>query len=71
MRGFDMTDEFDVALAEQERDDAVRNAAKIANTFKDLYNEVGEVPEIKAAYKNVETLIEMYAGLERYNEAKS
>lgn len=56
--------EFNIEIMASERDDAIRAAAKIANAFQDLYNDFGEVPEIKAAYSKVERLISDYAGLE-------
>ena len=56
--------EFNIELMAAERDDAMRAAAKIANAFQDLYNDYGEIPEIKAAYKKVERLISDYAALE-------
>jgi len=55
---------YKLQRTESERDDAIRAAAKIANAFQDLYNDCGEDPQIKAAYKKVETLISDYAGLE-------
>lgn len=57
--------EFSIEIISSERDDAIRAAAKIANAFQDLYNDCGEDPQIKTAYKKVETLISYYAGLER------
>lgn len=59
--------QFDSVFIASERDDAINGAAKIANAFKDLYNEFGEIPEIKAAHDNVEELVSYYAGMEGYN----
>lgn len=56
--------EFNIEIMASERDDAIRAAAKIANAFQDLYNDLGEVPKIKEAYKSVEHLISEYAGLQ-------
>jgi|JI7StandDraft_1071085.scaffolds.fasta_scaffold183070_3 hypothetical protein len=56
--------EFEIEHMAAERDDAIRAAAKIANALQDLYNDLGEVPKIKEAYKSVEHLISEYSGLE-------
>jgi hypothetical protein len=55
---------FELKLTACQRDDAIRDCAVLANAFQDLYNEIGEIQEIKTAYKKVERVISEYAGLQ-------
>lgn len=56
--------ELKVDMAITEKYDAIRAAAKLANALKDINNDLGEMPQIKAAFKSVENLVSDYSGLE-------
>lgn len=60
-----MVDQFDLDIANSERDDVVRIAAQLANALQDIYNDLGEMEQVKAAYRPVENLVSNYSGLEK------
>ena len=53
-------------LAESQRDDAVRAAARLANALTDINNEIGEVAEVKKHFISVAADVAEYKGLEKY-----
>tara|TARA_R110002072_G_scaffold21764_6_gene76796 strand:+ start:1353 stop:1541 length:189 start_codon:yes stop_codon:yes gene_type:complete len=59
-------EECKIAMALSEKDDAIRAAANLANALRDIYNDLGEMPQIKAAFTSVENLVSEYSGLENY-----
>jgi hypothetical protein len=61
-----MFDEFDLLLVQGERDEAIRAAARIANALKDIYNDIGDMPEVKARFDLVATDVGYYSGLEDF-----
>ncbi len=66
---YDEKYELDQTL--EERDRAIRDTAKLANAFRDLYNLIGEVAEVEAAYRPVERLVSDYAGLHKFGETNN
>jgi hypothetical protein len=56
--------ELKIDIAITEKYDAIRAAAKLANALSDINNELGEMPQIKSAFKSVESLVSNYSGLE-------
>ena len=56
----------DVALllAESERDDVIRAAARLAGALKDIFNDIGEMPEVRARVDAVYSDISSYTGQE-------
>lgn len=56
--------ELEIDMAINEKYDAIRAAAKLANALQDINNELGEMPQIKSAFKGVENLVSNYSGLE-------
>ena len=59
-----MVDEVDLLMAQSERDDVIRAATRIANALKDIYNDIGEMPEVKARFDLVATDVANYSDLE-------
>jgi len=57
---------MDLEFACSQRDDAIRDAAKLANALRDIYNEIGEVDQVRSAYEPVEELVSEYAGKESW-----
>ena len=56
--------ELKIDMAINEKHDAIRAAAKLANALQDINNELGEMPQIKSVFKGVENLVSNYSGLE-------
>ena len=59
-----MTDDYELIMAVSEKEHAIRTAAKLANALRDIYNDIGDLPEVKKHYQTVEWLVSDYAGLE-------
>lgn len=59
------TAELERDMAYSERDDVKRAAARLANALKDIFNDVGELPEVRARFESVYRDVSHYAGLER------
>ena len=57
---------LDLILAEGEREDAVRAAARLANALTDINNEIGEIAEVKRHFSSVANDVASYKGLEKY-----
>lgn len=57
--------ELERDMAYSERDDVKRAAARLANALKDIFNDVGELPEVRERFENVYRDVSHYAGLER------
>ena len=53
-----------LALEVSHRMDVTRAAAKLANALQDIYNDVGELPEVKARFESVYSYVSEYSGLE-------
>ena len=53
-------------LAERERDDAIRAAARLANALTDINNDIGETTEVKKYFISVAADVAEYKGLEKY-----
>lgn len=51
-----------LALLVAEMEDYKRHARMLADAFQDLYNEAGNLPEVKAAYSSVDDIIRMHKG---------
>jgi hypothetical protein len=64
--GVMMADDMDLEFACSQRDDAIRDAEKLANALRDIYNEIGEVSQVRLAYDPVEDLVSEYAGMESW-----
>lgn len=43
----------ELEMMASELDEAQRSAARMANVLRDLFNDIGEVPEVRAAYESV------------------
>ena len=59
-----MVDQTDLGLAKSALDDMTKVAAKLANALQDIYNDLGEMEEVRAVYEAVEDLVSEYSGLE-------
>lgn len=59
-----MVDEIDLAMAESEKTDVIHAAARMANALKDIFNDIGELPEVRARYEAVERDVSYYAELQ-------
>jgi|GEM_PF-6574142 hypothetical protein len=57
---------YELDMAISQKSDAIRAAAKLANALRDIYNDLGEIPQIKSAFTSVENLVSEYSGLENY-----
>lgn len=56
--------EFALILAKSERDDVIRAAARMAGALKDIYNDLGELPEVQTRFDAVYSDVSEYAGQE-------
>lgn len=56
--------ELALDLVLSERDDVIRAAARMAGALKDIYNELGEFPEVKTRFDAVYSDVSEYAGQE-------
>ncbi len=56
----DTEEKFQAALKAQELRDVKRHVQLMARAWRDLYNQIGEVPEIARAWKIVSRLVEDY-----------
>ena len=43
----------ELEMMASELDEAQRSAARMSNVLRDLFNDIGEVPEVRAAYESV------------------
>lgn len=57
--------ELERDIAYSERDDVKRAAARLANALKDIFNDIGELLEVRTRYESVYSDVRAYAGLER------
>lgn len=65
-----MEEKYEIDFTLQERDRAIRDSAKLANALRDIHNDIGEMAEVKAAYKSVDRLVSEYAGLHNFGETQ-
>lgn len=56
--------ELALALAQSERDDVIRAAARMAGALKDIYNDLGEFQEVQIRFNAVYGDVLEYAGQE-------
>lgn len=56
----DTEEKFQQALRDGELRDVKRHARLMARTWRDLYNLIGEVPEVERAWKKVGRIVEDY-----------
>jgi hypothetical protein len=54
-----------VRLLECELEDAKRNAGTIGAAFRDVFNDVGELQQVRERFDSVQHLIQMYEGFAR------
>ena len=59
------TAELERDMAYSERDDVKRAAAWLANALQDIFNDIGELPEVRARFESVYSDVRSYSGLER------
>jgi len=57
--------ELERDMAYSERDDVKRAAARLANALQDIFNDIGELPEVRARFESVYSDVRSYSGLER------
>ena len=55
--------EIDTALLESELDDVKRAARRLADALQDIFNEVGEIPEVSRIFSSVAEDLAEHKGL--------
>ena len=53
-----------VCLEQSYRQDIIRSAALLANALQDIYNDVGNIPEVRRRFDDVVDIVSEYSGLE-------
>ena len=55
--------EFDTALLESELDDVKRAATRLADALQDVYNTIGEMPEVNRIFSSVAEDVAEHKGM--------